>query len=321
MLDLRRHLRVFPLLALLACAETPAEGPKPTAGASADVATPTPADLPVKAPRALADAVGKPVAVRARDLVLFADGIEVQIAYLIGSLKPVGEYVDLEVPTSFIVQIDALEIRFPEQFLASWMPEGPELGPLKELEVRTEGNAFVLEGHARFLNLPFTFRADPMVTETGALALELEKVRVLGIGLRAFLGAFERPVEKAANKKQRFLDVEKDLLVIDPFPFMGPPRVKAAFTSVEVQNGALVARLGEAPEPDEYPQGLTLIGGVFRSGGSLLFDSTMSLIARDGGPLTINPDRLHEQIGAGFTKMVAAKRQLRFHLAPLGELK
>ncbi|MES2640745.1 MAG: hypothetical protein V4850_14715 [Myxococcota bacterium] len=320
MLDLERHLRFLPLLALLACGEAPVESAGPTAGASADVATPTPADLPVKAPRALADAVGKPVAVRARDLVLLADGIEVQVTYLIGTLKPAGDYVDLEVPTSFTLQIDALEIRIPEQFLSTWRPEGTENTPFKELAVRTEGNSFVLEGHARFLNLPFTFRADPMVTETGALALQLEKVRVLGIGLRGFLAAFERPVENAVNKQQRFLDVEKDLLVIDPFPFMGPPRVKAAFTSVEVQKGALVARLGEAPEPDEYPQGLTLVGGVFRSGGSLLFDSTMSLIARDGGPLTIDPDRLDEQISAGFTKMVSAKRQLRFHLAPLAEL-
>ncbi len=321
MLDHRRLLTAAPLLALLACGTNP-EVTGRTAGAAADMVTPTPAELPVNdLPNALDDAVGKPVAVRARDLVLLAGGIEVQVAYLIGSLKPVGEFVDLEVPTSFTVQVDALELRFPEQFLVAWMQKGVEGGPFNELEVRTEGDAFVLEGHAHFLNLPFTFRARPMVTEAGALALDLEKVRVLGLGVRGLLAAFEKPVENAVNKEQRFLNVEKDLLVVDPFPYIGPPRIKAAFTSVEVREGALVARLGEAPEPDGYPQGLTLIGGVFRSGGSMFFDTTLSLVARDGGPPTIDPERLDEQMAAGFTKLNPAERRLRIHLAPLAELK
>lgn len=270
-------------------------------------------------PRALDEAVGKPVAFRARDLVLLAQGVEIDVAYLLGSLKPVGDFVDLEAPDTFTVQVDALEIYIPEQILVSGM-QGTD-GPVKELTVRTEGSAFVLEGRARLLNLPFTFRADPMVTESGALALKLEKVRVLGIGVRGFLDAFEGPVEKAVNKRQRFLEVEKDLLIVDPFPFLGPPRVKADFTSVEVRKGGLVARLGEAPEPDEFPQGFSLVGGVFRSGGSMFFDSTVSLVARDGGPLVLDPERISEQTVAGFSKQVPEKRQVLLHLAPLAELK
>lgn len=316
-----RHLLLLTAWAP-ACAPGPIESDPPTESAPVTevdvVAAPT--ELPVTAATDLRRSVGKSVSVRARDLVLLTAGAEIRVTYLTGTLLPVGDYVDLADPASFSVRVDALELRIPEQFFASSMRDKAKGSPLNDLEVRTEGDAFVLEGHARFLNLPFTFRADPMITDSGALGLALEKVRVLGIGLKGFLGAFDRPVENAVNERQHFLEVERDYLVIDPFPFIGPPRVKAAFTSVSVEERALVARLGEAPKPDPSLQGVRLSGGVIRSGSNMFFDTTLTLVATGGGPLTLDPERLNRQIEAGFSKQIGEKRRITLHLASLADL-
>lgn len=295
------------LLAILGCSNGPSREAPPDA---------TPAELPVTPPLNLAEMVGQPVGLRARDLVLQVEGARIEVPYLVGRLVPVGEYVDLDVPTSFVVEINAVELRIPEQSLQHAIGGPGGESPFRELTVRTEGEVFVLEGNARMMNLPFMFRANPRITDTGKLALDLEKVRVLGVGMRGFLNTFSGRVERAVNgKPQRgMLRVEEDLMILDPFPFAGPPEVRAVFTAVEVHEGGLVARLGEAPEPTG-PSGISLDGGVLRSGSSLLFGTTVSLVARDGGPLEIDPARLGNQLEAGFTKM--GDRTITLHVAPL----
>jgi len=47
-------------------------------------------------------------------------------------------------------------------------------------------------------------------------------------------------IENAANKRQpQLLDVEKDVLILNPFPFGGPPEIHAAFSSVEVHEQSI----------------------------------------------------------------------------------
>lgn len=282
--------------------------PPPTMEESRPVpaAVPTAVHLPIDVPGGIADAVGQPVSIEARDLVLRLDGAEVRIPYLSGRLTPTGdgELVDLESPGSFEVTIDALEVRIPDQTLQHAMGGPGEKGPLRDLSVRTEGDSVLLDGHARTLHLPFSFRATPAVTDRGGLGLQLEKVRILGIGVKGFLETFQKPIETAANKRGHLLDVDRDWLVIDPFPFAGPPEIHAAFTSVEVRDHDIVARLGELTPREERkePGGLTLTGGVLRSQKTLLFDVTVRLLAQDGGALVIDPDTLSDQIAGGIVK-------------------
>ena len=305
------------LLGLLGCAE-----PEPELAPAAEDVAPEPADVPVEPPPELAGQ-GQPVLARARDLVLFADGAELHVPYMAARMVPVGEMVDLENPNSFTIDVETIEVRIPEQTLGAAFGRGSggEEPPFKDVTVTTEGDTLVLKGHARTLGLPFTFRADPIVTESGKLALALEQVHVLGIGVKGFVGAFEGQIEDAANERQRhLLDVEKDLLVIDPFPFAGPPEIHTSFRSVEVRERSIVARLGEPPDQaDALPEpGLVLSGGVIREDSTLLFDVVLALLPRDGGSLVIDPDRLNEQIRAGFTKLAAER--IAIYVAPLAEL-
>lgn len=269
--------------------------------------TPTPVQLPIDAPKGLAEAVGRPVSIEGRDVVLRVEGAEINIPYLSGELIPArgGQVVDLQSPRSFEVQINALEVRIHDQTLQHAIGDGPPgRAPYRDVVVRTEGDSVLLKGHTGFLNLPFSFKANPAVTRRGGLGLELEKVRLLGIGVKGFLGAFEDPIEGAVNKHHHFIEVDEDWLVINPFPFTGPPEVHAAFTSVVVRDHDIVARLGELTprEESKEPSGFILKGGVFRSQKTVYFDVTLRLVAQDGGALVIDPNTLTEQISGGVIK-------------------
>jgi hypothetical protein len=262
---------------------------------SADVAAPPappePVDLPLDAPGGLVEAIGRPVALEGRDLVIASAGGEIRVSYLSGTLTPVGGVVDLEAPESFTVDVDALEVRIPEQTLEGALAVDGKKAPVRDVKVRTEGEILQITGKTRPLGLPFTFRADPRVTERGSLALELERVRVLGLGVRGFLGAFRGRIEDAANKQGHLIDVDDDRLTINPFAFLGPP--------------AIVARLGELTPREDASEGpgLTLTGGALRTGSMVLFGTTLRLVAEDGGPLVLDPAQFDAQLEGGVVKL------------------
>lgn len=316
-----RRLTIAAILALGAgCAPAAPPAPAP-APAEPPPAETVPARLPLAAPGGLADAVGKPVSLEARDLVFRLDGGEVRIPYMSGHLTPAkgGEVVDLEAPSSFEVTVDALEVVIPEQTLQNALAGGGTT--LKELVVRTEGGSVLIEGKAGGVGLGFSFRADPGVTPGGGLGLQLEKAKVLGIGVRGFLDAFERPIEKAARRKVPMIDVEGDWLLIDPFPFAGPPAVRAKFTSVEVREGGIVARLGELSPREEAGAagGITLTGGALRTKKVVTFDAAIRVIARDGGALVLDPTTMEAQIAGGLVKSLASGDYEVYVVAPGAE--
>jgi hypothetical protein len=280
---------------------------------------PTPAHLPLDAPEGVAKAVGKPVHLEARDLLLLAEGAEVRVAYLSGELTPAkgGDLVDLESPRSFEVRIDALEIAIPEQTIESGITSRKP--PFKELKVTTDGDSLQLDGRGGPLGLPFSFRAEPRVSPGGSLVLSLEKVRLVGVGVKGFLGAFPNAIENAANKRGHLVEVVEDQLVINPFPFMGPPEVHAEFTSVEVRKNEIVARLGALSSTADAvgEAGIVLSGGTLRTGGMILFDTSIHLVpepkgaeavpagdvpVEKGSVLAINPDTFDRQVEHGFIK-------------------
>jgi hypothetical protein len=289
------------LLLLAACSKRPA----------ADVAAPepetppAPASLPLDAPGGVKADLGKPVHLEGRDLAIEPNGARLHVNYLSGELVPVGDgdLVDLETPSSFEVRVDALEVVIPEQTIEAALAIPGDDAPFRELKVRTEGESLVLDGTGGPLGLPFSFKANPRVTDDGTLVLDLEKVGVLGIGVRGFIGAFKGHIERAANKHGHLIAIDKDQLRLDPFPLGGPPEVHAAFTSVEVREHGIVARLGELPKAEAGgAPGLSLTGGTLRSGGFVLFDPKLHLVAVDGGDLVINPEKMDAQIETGFIK-------------------
>ncbi|MEZ4238935.1 MAG: hypothetical protein R3F59_22845 [Myxococcota bacterium] len=248
------------LLFLLSCAGTAPPAPPPA---------PSPRDLPAEPPDDLGATAGEPVRVEGRDLRLRLGGAVVVVPYLSARLVPAGAIVDLEHRDSFEVAVDALEVRIPEQALGDAVRGlGDDDGPLRDLRITADGDVFTGTGHARALGVPFSLRADPGVTDDGALFLALEQAKVLGVGVRGFLGALQGPIEAAAERRGTLLDVSQGELRVDPFPFQAPPVVHATFTSAEVTDGALVARLGEAPSGEAEP-GLALQGGILRSGNTV----------------------------------------------------
>ena len=314
--------RLLAALFFAACA-TPEDVPSapepapPVAAAAAEKAIP--ARLPLDAPGGLADAVGQPVALEVRDLVVHVEGGEIRVPYLSGQLTPAkgGQLVDLEVPSSFEVTVDALEVVISEQTLQSALA-AEEGSPLRDVVVRTEGDSVLIEGKAGKLGVPFSFRAAPGVTPRGALGLDLEKVSVLGIGVRGFLDAFEGRIEKAARKQGAMVDVDGNWLVIDPFPFMGPPAIHATFTSVVVHEGGIVARLGELSKREEARKGggVELNGGALRSAKMILLGASLRLVAQDGGALVIDPATMVDQLADGVVKTLKNGDVVVYLVAP-----
>lgn len=265
----------------------------------------------------LTAAVGAPVHLDARDLRIETGGAQIDVPYLQARLIPNGDYVDLDRPRTFSVTVDALEVRIPEQTIsAALVDRRGEKPPFASLQLRTESSGLVIEGTTRMLHLPFTLRATPRVTAKGDLSFALEQVRLLGVGVKGFLGALDRPIEDAVNVHQRLINVEQDSLVVDPFPFLGPPRIRARFTSVAVEKRAVVARLGEPPEATDEPGGIRISGGVFRSEGTLFFDSSLTLVPLQGERLRINPDRFADQQAAGFAKLGEGRAVTLFVVSP-----
>jgi hypothetical protein len=304
------------LLGATGCGEAEA----PPAAEAPPVAAP--AHLPLAAPDGLVEVLGRDVSLEGRDLVLQLEGGAISIPYLSGHLSPVpgGDLVDLESPASFTVTLDALELVIPEQTLrhALFQPPGGAALSFRELTLRTAGDAVLLEGRTAPLGLPFAFRAVPGVTPRGALGLRLEKVRVLGVGVRRFLGAFEQPIERAANARGPVLAVDADWLVLDPFASVGPPEVRARFTSVEVSADAIVARLGAltAREEESGSPGFVLSGGVVRSGKAVLFDATVHVVAFDGGALVLNPTTMDAQVAGSVVQLTPDGDATVYLLAP-----
>jgi hypothetical protein len=102
------------------------------------------------------------------------------------------------------------------------------------------------------------------------------------------------------------VDIAGDQLVINPFPFAGPPEVHAQFTSVELRKNEIVARLGAmSPAEDKAgEQGLELSGGTLRTKNLVLFGATLHLVAEKGGDLVIDPARVDAQLEGGFIKQL-----------------
>lgn len=267
----------------------------------------------------LASALGQPVHFEGRGLVLEVDGAEVHVPYVSGALVPVagGGVVDPGAPDSFSVHLFALEVVVAEQTIQGAMTGG-EGWPFREVMVRTEGDSLTLRGAGRgAFGLPFHFRAVPRVTSEGDLLLDLEKVDVLGIGVKTFLGTFQGAIEASANRRGHLLEIDEDHLLFNPFPFAGPPEVEATFTSFEVRDHDLVARLGELPTvaAESGAPGLLLSGGALRSGDAILYGATLRLVARDGGDLVLDIARFDAQVEGGSIKL-AHDGSMTLSLAP-----
>jgi hypothetical protein len=268
---------------------------------NAERSAPTPAErsaasIPVQVSKELHDAVGGTVDVTIRDTVLLWSGVELRVESAEIRLEPYGDFVDLEDPSSFEVFVDHLVFRVPGPQLVSGV--ATEGTPVKDVAMSTDGKMFVLNGHVNALGLPFEIRMEPSVTEDGRLALILEDVDLLKVGVMPFLSLLE---QKGAPG---LLVYEDDVLYIDLEDVNRPPDIHLIHTSAEVLGDDLVAIVGipdPAANPAEHGSYLAIAGGVFRSGGSMLFDTTVTLVAKDGGELTIGSD-FGRQMRDGFVK-------------------
>ncbi len=114
------------------------------------------------------------------------------------------------------------------------------------------------------------------------------------------------------------MDLDADWLVVDPFASVGPPRIHAEFTSVDVEPHAIVARLGPlgAREEADGEPGLVLTGGVLRSAKEVLFDATVRVLAQNGGPLVVDPATMGAQLAGGLVQTTPDGDATVYLLAP-----
>lgn len=266
--------------------------------------------LPVLVDHELGEHVGKIVDVRAADLQIMVKGSLIEVTWLVARLDPVGDYVDLDSPASFEVYIDAARIEIGNDSLAAAFRTMD--GPIRKMKVDREGQSFVIDGSVTKIGVPFVVKADPRASTDGELVLDMEKVQVLGIGVQRLVKVFE----DAIGDDPSLLVVRDGELFVDPFPFRGPPLVHAQFERVDVVGDRIIAEIGEKPSDMPEMQGVTLTGGVLRTGVSMLYNPTLMLRATDGGPLVVDPERFNAQLQAGFTKQGDGGRLTLHMVAP-----
>lgn len=260
----------------------------------------------------LADVAGEPVYVTAAGLRLQEGAVVLDVPYARLRLVPHGTYVDLDDVATYDVVIEAMRFRLDAQALATALPSK---APVDELTLSTDGEAFVVEGSASFLDLPMTLRAVPRATEAGRLELEMDKAKILGIGIVPVLDLLEGPLSEGPG----LFVVEGEHLYLDPFARPGPPDVEGRFTHAAIVGDALVATLddgeGEGVPEDVEGSWLVVEGGVLKSGGALLFGSRIRLVPEDAEYLTLSRG-FEAQIRRGYAKQ--REGGLDLHVPPPG---
>lgn len=302
---------ITPLLAVLCFWGCGASDPSDASDPAETSCTPeTVTEVPSVEETLLADLAGTPVVVTGSGLRLEEGQVTLDVPWLRARLEPHGTYVDLDDTSSFDVHIEAMRFRLDAQALASVLPDK---APVGSLELTTDGDAFVVKGSASFLDLPLELRAVPEATADGRLELVVDKAKVLGIGI---LPALELIDEQIGDNPSLFV-VEGEHLYLDPFATTRQPDVQGRFTHAEVVDGALVATLGdgdggEVPEADG--SWLTVEEGVLKTGGTLVFGSTIRLLPEDVEHLTLGRG-FDQQLRRGFAKQ-RSKTALDFHVPP-----
>jgi hypothetical protein len=304
------------LLALCSCSRGPST--------QAEVAAPTPAASPpaTPAPAVSAAHTGSNVQIEMKNVRLHvADGIILDIPYLRGVMESrhPGQPPVFDDQQSFVLHLLEGTIAMDAASLQTLLNRhvmGYDGAPLKNVEVRTEGDRLVMKGKLhKGVDVPFSTKASVGVTEDGNLRLHTESMKAAGVPAKGLLGLFGLALDDLVDlKRRRGVDVRDNDIVISPGQVLPPPEIRGRLTRVVLTGDRLVQTFGSSDRHARplAPQGarnyVYFAKGTIRFGKLTMSDADLQLIDMDPrDPFEFDPPRYEAQLVAGYSKNTPQK--------------
>lgn len=279
---------------------------------------PVAADTSSPAPRSSG---GNPTEVEILDvqLRLFADA-RIHVIRLVGTVTSVhgGEAVALDDKQSYTIAVEGAETRIAWADLSAVLNEytfafdGAPVGDLTidREEDEDQLDQVELRGDLESaLGLRFEIEGIPEVTSDGRIRIRTTSVQALDIPVEGLMHALGLDAaDLMGNLEERGIDFEGDDLILDASRAFPPPRMSGRVAAVHVEEDGLRIALGD---PDKAPaldraNHLWFRGGTIRIGRMTQTNADLRIVDADpDDPFDFFPDRMNDQLAAGYAKMRA----------------
>jgi hypothetical protein len=252
-------------------------------------------------------------------LRLFADA-RIHVIRLAGTVASAhsGEAVALDVKESYTIAVEGAETRIEWADLSAVLNEytfafdGAPVGDLTidREEDEDQRDEVELRGDLESaLGLRFEIEGRPEVTSDGRIRIRTTSVQALDIPVEGLMHALGLDAaDLMGNLEDRGIDFEGDDLILDASRAFPPPRMSGRVTAVRVEEDGLRIVLGD-PDAAPPPGGanhLWFRGGTIRIGRMTQTDADLRIVDADpDDPFDFFPDRMNDQLAAGYAKMRA----------------
>jgi hypothetical protein len=250
------------------------------------------------------------------DLRLFEDA-SIHVTRLAGTASSAGEGpVVLDDKNAYMIEVQSAETWIGWSDLSVILNEYTfafDGAPVGDLEIAREEDEdqrdqVELKGDLESaLGLRFEIEGRPEVTRDGRIRIRTTSVQALDIPVEGLMHALGLDAaDLMGDLQDRGIDFEGDDLILDASRAFPPPRMSGRAAAVRVQEGGLSITLGDpgaAPRPGRTNH-LWFRGGTIRIGRMIQTDADLRIVDADPrDPFDFFPDRMNNQLAAGYAKM------------------
>jgi hypothetical protein len=243
----------------------------------------------------------------------YTDRITVHIFWLEGTVLPTQKATIpvFDDARSFFIAIRSAKIAIGSKALSETLNNhvfAARDAPLKEIEVRTEGQKLQVKGklHSK-ADVPFETESTVSVTPDGRIRIHAEKVKAAHLPVKGIMDLLGVDISKLIDTRRvQGVQAEGDDLILDPQDILPLPRIHGKVTAIAIEGDQVIQIFGDRKATVSRRDGnyMSYRGGELRFGKLTMHDSDMDLIDLDPrDAFDFYLDHYREQLSAGYTKI------------------
>jgi hypothetical protein len=260
------------------------------------------------------------------DLRLF-ENARIHVTRIVGtasSLRP-GEPVKLDDKNAYAIDVEGAEAWIGWSDLSAILNQYTfafDGAPVDDLTIDREEDEdqrdqVELKGDLKsVLGLRFEIEGRPEVTPDGRIRIRTTSVQALDIPVEGLMhGLGLDAADLVGNLEERGLAFEGDDLILDASRAFPPPRLRGRVVAVSVGEDGLSIALGDPGAAPRLGRAhhLWFRGGTIQIGRMTQTDADLRILDQDPrDPFDFFPDRMNNQLAAGYAKMSADGRLTMF---------
>ena len=251
-------------------------------------------------------------------LFRYSPQLAVFIVRLRGTLIPTEGHTvpSFNDPASFVIGVEAAEIRVTSDQLASLMNTRLASAPkaqVKNVRITASGSNLLIDGTMKKgLHIPFHAIASVGLTSDNRIRIDVHQVKVVYVPVKGVLAALGLSMEDLVSQKGlKGMSVAGDSFLIDPQTAFPPPQIRAKVTGVRVAGNGITLLFGQG-EPHltmgEKGNYIALRGGRIQYGREEMFDSNLTMTdSTPADPFEFYLGQYWKQMVAGTIKVTPDK--------------